>query len=310
VVLTFATSTSNDYDPRVMLVIGLVVAAVAIYRLLQTGRSLHRELDIQEIAAKAGLHYAETDPFDGTRVAFDLFTKGDGRGAENVLWRDAGDDGRSFRAFDYWYYEETQDRSSGTSKTYHRFSCAMAYIGSSFPDLTVMKEGLLAKAMSAAAGGDIDFESEEFNRMFAVQCDDRRFASALIDPRMIDVLLSTKGELTFSFRGRWLLIWRKQVPAKLLPGLLAVAERVVATIPKVVWDLYPSAFANPDGTVVPADDAVLLGKLEPSVIEAQREMEAEKADADRVEYDLDGHLLPTAHEDPWGDGRPPLHPQS
>ena len=163
--------------------------------------------------------------------------------------------------------------------------------------------------MSAVAGGDIDFESEEFNRLFAVRCEDRRFANALIDPRMIEVLLATKGELSFSFRGRWLLIWRKQVPAVQLPGMLAIAERVVESIPKVVWDLYPSSFANPDGTVLPPGDA-FLGNLEPSVIEAQREMAREEAERDQIEYDLDGHPLPKAHQDPWGDGLPPLHPMS
>lgn len=302
-VVAYVDSTTSSGDDTGLLVVAVVVAIFAVWGMIATYRSMKRRVEIEAIARKAGLEYAESDPFNCTRIQFPLFTKGDGRSAENVLWRDH-EGGQSFRAFDYWYYDEHEDDYGRTSKTYHRFSCALAYMGSSWPELTVVKEGLAEKAFSALGVGDIDFESEEFNRTFAVRCLDRRFATAFLDARMIDLLVGTKGELSFALKGRWLLIWRKPVPARLVPGLVALAEKVVATIPRVVWELYPSTFRNEDGTVLPAEDHGLFSKLEPSVLSVFHEQAAENARREpEVEYDLDGHPLPKAEEDPWGDGR-------
>src|SRR5687768_12975554 len=113
----------------------------------------------------------------------------------------------------------------------------MALVGSAWPDISIVREGVFEKVRSRVAGGDIDFESEEFNRLFAVRCHDRRFASALIDAQMLEFLLTTHGALSFEIKGRWLLVWRDQVDPKLLPGLVGVAEKFVEHIPPVVWEL-------------------------------------------------------------------------
>lgn len=302
-IVAFVDSTSSSGDDTSLVIFAVVTAVFSIWGMIAGYRSMKRRAEIEEVARRAGLQYSESDPFNCPRVGFSLFTKGDGRGAENVLWRDHPD-GQSFRAFDYWFYDEHEDQYGRTSKSYHRYSCAMAYMGSSWPELTIVKEGLAEKALSALGEADIDFESEEFNRTFAVRCADRRFATAFLDARMIDLLVGTKGELSFVLKGRWLLIWRKPVPARLVPGLVAVAEKLVATIPRVVWELYPSDFRNDDGTVMPAEDQGLFSKLEPSVQSVFREQLAESARREpEVEYDLDGHPLPKVEEDPWGEGR-------
>jgi hypothetical protein len=273
-----------------------------------------RAAAIPAIAARAGLQYSSGDPFDCTRVSFRLFTKGDGRGAENVLWRDA-DDGHVFRVFDYWFYVERRDDYGRVHKTYHRFSCAMALIGSAWPEIAIVREGLVDKMLNAVSGGDIDFESEEFNRLFAVHCTDRRFASALVDPRMLEFLLATKGELNFEIKGRWLLVWTDPVKAAFMPGLLRVAEEFVAHIPPVVWELYPSTFVDEHGKPLPpGDDPVdrMRTELElaqfreenerdPFAVLARSPFEALERE-DGVEYDLDGHVLPKVKENPWGTG--------
>src|SRR4051812_8814044 len=187
----------------------LVVTTISIVAAMRRAK---RARDIGMIATRAGLQYSESDPFDCTRVSFRLFTKGDGRGAENVMWREPGD-GHVYRVFDFWFYKEHRDENGQTAKTYDRFSCAMALVGSAGPEIEILREGLMDKMVSLIGGGDIDFESEEFNRLFAVHCPDRRFASALIDPQMLDFLLSTKGELNFELRGRWLLVWTDPVKA-------------------------------------------------------------------------------------------------
>jgi hypothetical protein len=229
------------------------------------------------------------------------------------MWREPGD-GHVYRVFDYWFYNEHRDQYGRTTKSYDRFTCAMALVGSSWPDIEIVPEGLMDKMASVIGGGDIDLESEEFNRLFAVRCADRRFASALVDPQMLDFLLSTRGELNFQLKGRWLLVWTDPIKAALMPGLLGFAEQFVARIPPVVWELYPSSFVDEDGTpLAPGDGPLERMQTELAVSKLHEESDTFNVIAhspfeplertDGVEYDLDGKPLPKVNEDPWGQGR-------
>lgn len=297
-------------DPT-LLFVAVWIAVLAAGGIAAARRAKRRQ-DAALIAARAGLQFESTDPFDCTRIAFQLFSKGDGREATNVMWRDT-DDGHSYRVFDFAYYEEHRDEYGRVNKTYHRSSCALALVGSAWPDITIWREGVLDKMFDAISGGDIDFESEEFNRLFAVHCSDRRFATALIDPQMLEFLLGTRGELSFQLKGRWLLVWSDPVPPKLMPGLLHVAEEFVQHIPKVVWELYPSTFVDEHGRpLAPGDDPVDRMKGELELAEFHEKVSDDPWDVleespyaalerkDGVEYDLDGHVIPKVEEDPWG----------
>ena len=297
-------------DASVLVVaVWLVVLAIGG---IAAARRAQRRQDAAAIAAKVGWQFDAIDPFDCTRIAFQLFRKGDVREATNVMWRDS-DDGHTYRVFDFAYWEEHRDEYGRVSKTYHRSSCALALVGSAWPDITIWREGMLDKVFSAISGGDIDFESEEFNRLFAVHCEDRKFASALIDPQMLEFVLGTRGQLSFELKGRWLLVWSDPVPPKYMPGLLHVAEQFVQHIPKVVWDLYPSTFVDEQGRpLAPGDDPADRMKGEMELAEFRRKvsddpwavLEESPYEAlerhDGVEYDLDGHVVPKAQEDPWG----------
>jgi hypothetical protein len=298
---------------RLLVIIGWLVV-VAVGGIAASLRA-KRALEIPVIAAKASLKYSEADPFDCARVKFHLFTRGDGCAASHVMWREAPD-GHVFRVFDFEYYVEHKDQYGRVSRTVHPSSCAMALVGSSWPDITIVREGVLDKVLNAVGGGDIDFESEEFNRLFAVRCVDRRFASALVDAQMLEFLMSTKGELNFELKGRWLLVWTSPVPPRLMPGLLRMAEEFVEHIPKVVWELYPSNFVDAEGRPLPpADDPLTRLQSEASLTRVHDPNDPFEEFArspyeplerhDGVEYDLDGHLLPKVEEDPWGTGRAP-----
>jgi hypothetical protein len=197
----------------------------------------------------------------------------------------------------------------------------MALVGSSWPDISITREGVVDKVLNTVGGGDIDFESEEFNRTFAVRCSDRRFAQTLVDPQMLEFLVATKGELNFELAGRWLLVWSSPIAPRLLPGLLKMAEEFVAHIPRVAWELYPSSFVDASGKPLPpGDDPVDRMKAELEVAAYRQEHSDDPFDVlarspfealerhDGVEYDLDGHPLPTVREDPWGTGRAPHSP--
>ena len=76
----------------ILLVAFAVISAAGSIAALRRAK---RAAQIGEIASRAGLQYAAADPFACTRVSFGLFTKGDGRGADNVMWR-GSDDGHVF----------------------------------------------------------------------------------------------------------------------------------------------------------------------------------------------------------------------
>ena len=83
------------------LVIAMVLVPWAAARSAAASRS-------RPVAARNGLQHSAVDPFGCTRVAFPLFRKGDGRAAEDVVWRERAD-GLAIRAFDFSYYVETKD---------------------------------------------------------------------------------------------------------------------------------------------------------------------------------------------------------
>jgi hypothetical protein len=238
------------------------------------------------------------------------------------MWREPAD-GHVYRVFDFWYCDEYKGESGRREKTFHRSSCAMALVGSAWPDITIGREGLFDKVVTKLAGDDIDFESEEFNRLFAVRCGDRRFANALIDAQMLDFVLTTKGELSFELKGRWLLVWTDPIKPQLMPGLLGVAEKFVKHIPPVVWDLYPSTFVDSDGKPLPpGDDPVDRLKADLDLAEYRHDHEYDPFEVlthspfealerhDGREFDLDGRPLPEVREDPWGVGQEPREPHS
>src|SRR5262245_45427985 len=125
----------------VIILFGLVAVVVGTISSLLRAK---RAAEIGTIASRAGLQYSASDPFECTRVKFRLFSKGDGRGAENVMWREPGD-GHVYRVFDFWFYREHTDQYGNESKTYDRFTCAMALVGSSWPDISIVREGLADK---------------------------------------------------------------------------------------------------------------------------------------------------------------------
>ncbi len=148
--------------------------------------------------------------------------------------------------FDFGWYQVRHDRGSSVEE-WHWFSCALAQPDGSWPPLLIAHQGLVEKAMELAKGDPIRFESEEFNRTFHVECDDRRFASALIDPQMMQFLLETKGMVSFATLGRFLLLTSPQVAPDEMPILLGLANEFVRRIPPAAWELYPKAApAGPD----------------------------------------------------------------
>ena len=222
----------------VLILVGGVTAVglVAYLSYLSTKR---RRLGFQTMARQLGLDYSLQDPFGLLGLPFALFQKGDGRGIENVLsgiWQ-----GLEVRAFDYWYFEESTDSNGRRSRSYTRFDCAVVPIAAACPQLSIDHETFLTRLAGALSFHDIEFEDEAFNHAFNVRGDDRRFANALIDARMMAWLLAHGGEHAIEIVGNGVLVAGPKIEPAEVIQVIGTAKGFVDHVPEVVTSLYPDS---------------------------------------------------------------------
>ena len=195
------------------------------------------------VATQLGMQYWPADPFGLLAEPFKLFSRGDGRGIENVI---AGAyQNVDTKAFDYWYYEESTDSKGVRTKTYYRFDCVLVPIDAACSPLTIDNENVLTRIADALSFHDIQFESEDFNRMFNVKSPDPKFANDVIDARMMQWLLQYGKGTAFEIMGDWLLSYRRKLSPMEIVTLLGLSKAFVDHIPRVVYSLYSRAAPMP-----------------------------------------------------------------
>jgi hypothetical protein len=214
---------------------GAIAVGVAV---LAHQAKVRRQQELGAVARSQGLDFSILDPFDTLGEPFSLLGRGDGRGVENVMWGFWQD--LEVRAFDYWYYEESSDSNGHRSKTYHRFDCVLALVDARCPRLEIGEENVLTRIADALTLRDIEFESEEFNRRFNVKGNDRRFATAFCDARMMEWLLRHGDGYAFEVMGDRLLCWTRRVSPAEIVHLLGTTKAFREQIPDVVSSLYPN----------------------------------------------------------------------
>jgi hypothetical protein len=220
----------------VFVLFGLV--AVGIAYLSYCLRRRRRE-ELGAMARQLGLEFSPDDPFVCLSYPFTLFSRGDGRGVENVMWGVWHE--MPVREFDYWYYEESTDAEGHRSRSYQRFSCAVTEIEAGCSHLVVDRENLFTALADRIGLRDIEFESDAFNRAFNVKSEDRKFANDLLDSRMMTWLLGADSAFRFEVSGRWVMAYgKKRRPADLIP-LVGTLRQFREHVPHVVYELYPVA---------------------------------------------------------------------
>ncbi len=215
--------------PQILLVAAVVAGALYLTRL----RERPRQEALRDEADRRGLTYSKEDPFGILDEPFALFRRTAGRYGEvdNVLagsWH-----GLEIRAFDY-SYSESEDRE-------RRISAAMAVIPGIWPSLEIRAESLLTSAADVLGAPDIRFESEAFNRAFEVRSPDRRFASAVVDARMMEWLLGLSPPPGLEISGHWILAYGDEVRPWEIDRVLGLLESFIGHVPQSVSSLYPAA---------------------------------------------------------------------
>jgi len=144
---------------------------------------------LEQLAQELGWRYVYTDSSLHTQYAHRLFTRGhDSEGVDLMCGVVEVGDLRFDTVMGDYHYE----RGSGNEREEHEQSIILLTLPyHPVPALVIRRERLRDKLQRTVGSDDIDFESEEFNRRFYVSSNNKRFASAVIHPRMIDFLLQT-----------------------------------------------------------------------------------------------------------------------
>lgn len=138
-------------------------------------------------------------------------------------------------------YSYTKDSGTGpdgsrNSTTYHHHVLALR-LPAPLPTLELTHEGVGAKMAKAFGGQDIQFESEDFNRVWRVESDQLKFAHDVVRPLLMERLLRADArEVSFRLEGDTLLVWvagRSDLNRIGPCGFMMVA--FVESIPRFVW---------------------------------------------------------------------------
>ena len=220
-----------------VVIVVLVVAAFIVIAVMSAIAAKKRREGIAALAAARGWTYVERDDRWADAFQDSPFGIGHNRKATNVLTGEF--DGRPFVSFDYVYYTtETSTDSEGrttTREVSHPYGVAGLDMGASFPALEVTPAGMFGRFVGRLTNTDIELESEEFNRAFTVNCPDRKFASDVLHPRMMELLLQSQ-DAAFRFDRRWILDCEPgQVPLEHIEPRLSRVDAIVDQIPEFVW---------------------------------------------------------------------------
>jgi hypothetical protein len=182
-----AQATGIEISPFLLIILFAVVAAGAMIIARRLARQ--RREAMAQLARELGWRFRpnDDDSMSQDYPKLGLFDHGRQRYAYNTLNGSIDVAGRSYdvQMGDYRYTQ-----GSGKNQHTYRVSYLVATVPFPFvPDLNIHREGLLDKLTEAIGFADIDFESAEFSRKYCVKSPDRRFAYALIHPRMIEFML-------------------------------------------------------------------------------------------------------------------------
>jgi hypothetical protein len=183
-------------------------------------------------AAGRGWRFEADQPLLVDRFTGPPFGLGFGRRAYNVLY--GTHESRDLVSFDYEYKTQTTNGKQTTTQV-HRFSVLGLSMGIHMPPLSVDPENFLERFVGRLTGNDIDLESEDFNRSFTVSCPDRKFASDVLHPQMMEYLLEHR-QVGFRFeQDSMLMVAHGQRTPAQIDATIAVMDGITDRVPEFVW---------------------------------------------------------------------------
>ena len=223
--------------------LALIVVVGGIGFLVQRFRIAPRRGSFADQVATLGLHAEAGDPLRLLREPFAVFhLAGSARDIENTATGTLG--GRSIVVADYWFAPS----SNPSLDDVRRYVCVVDPHRPGWPDLAVLPPSIGTIVQEAVGLRGVELESEAFNRAFTVRCDDRRFAYALLDARMIAWLLDEDPDTGIEVRAGRLMVYGRR-PTTSLDDVDRAVRRFdgfVRHIPGVIASLFPVVGTGPD----------------------------------------------------------------
>ena len=192
------------------LVLVLFIALAAGVMLIGWWQAKKRREAFAQLAAELGFTYAPAkDRAFARRYSFlENMDDGSNRYVFNLLSGTVED--QAVHIFDYHYETYSRDSKGRRRTSHHYYSIFILALPAAFPELTLRPEGFFSKIGQALGFDDIDFESHEFSRRYAVRSRDKKFAYDFCNAQMIDYLLAQETlaievegpVLSLAFRGR------------------------------------------------------------------------------------------------------------
>ncbi len=179
---TFSQDTSDGLPWWFKLALGLIVLFVLAMPLLFVRGRRARKRVIAYVTSQ-GWTYRDRDRSLANRWTGPPFDSGSNRRADSVV------EGR-YAGWPFVAFVHRYDRGSGQDESTWSTPVVALLTETSLPDLMVVREGNVGRTLGRWLDHDIELESDEFNRAFTVRCDDRRFASAVLHPRVMERLLA------------------------------------------------------------------------------------------------------------------------
>lgn len=189
-----------------------------------------RNKRIKAWAAASGWTYVGTDPTLVDRWQGEPFGTGHSRHASEVMVGRWG--GRPAISFVYSYRT-----GSGKNETTYTFHVLALPLPAFLPTLELTPENLGTRLARAFGGQDIQFESDDFNRAWRVECRDLKFAHDVVHPRLMERLLRPDARgAQLRIGGTDILTWSSgsTVTERIAPRLSLMAA-VIEAVPRYVW---------------------------------------------------------------------------
>jgi len=227
--------TGSDEDRRSAL--GLLFAAAVVAGFWWLDREFRvkpRRMASEDAGARLGLRPSGDDGWVRA-IGFDLLRpRGTLQDVTNVLegtWN-----GEPVATFEFRWANEDLER---------RYSCALVRVPATWPRLAIERETGLTRLARDAGIADVQTEWEEFNRAFRVWSADTRFATAVLDGRMMEWLMARPPGDGFEIAGGWVLASTTQVQPWEVESVIRTALAFRERISSVVHSLFPSEAAPP-----------------------------------------------------------------
>jgi hypothetical protein len=217
--------------PILLFAVGLalvVLVAVLSYRAEKKRRAL-----LQGFALSQGWTYTAQDDRWSERFVGTPFGQGDDRTVTNILTGRYGE--TDMVAFDYSYETSTTDSKGHRSTTTHRYAVCALQMPAPLPGLELGPESAFTRLAGAIGFGDVELESEDFNRHYRVKAQNPKLAYDVLHPRTMAALLA-RPALHMRLLDVDALCWDdgRTEPTALL-ARLSTLQLLVEGIPSFVW---------------------------------------------------------------------------